>query len=232
MSVLCIIPARGGSKGVPRKNIKDLGGIPLIGYSIETALKVEFFKDVIVSTEDEEIKEISLKQGANVPFLRPEHLASDKAPTVDVIVDLVDRLEKEGQFFDAVCLLQPTFPFRDINEVQDAISKFNNQDLDSLISVRQVPDHYNPHWVFEDKDGCLKISTGEEQIITRRQELPKAFYRDGSLYIVKTSVLKDQHSLYGKKIGYYENNKSVNINIDTLRDWEKAENYLKEKHEF
>lgn len=229
MSILCVIPARGGSKGVPRKNIKDLGDKPLIGYTIETALQIEGFNDIIVSTEDEEIKDISIGLGARVPFLRPGFLASDKAPTVDVIVDLVDRLEKEGIYFDAVCLLQPTFPFRDLGEVKNAILKFKDEELDSLISVRKVPDHYNPHWVFEDKEGFLKISTGEEKIITRRQNLPQYFYRDGSLYIVKTSILKNQHSLYGEKIGYYENKNSININIDTLDDWEKAENYINEK---
>ena len=228
MKILAIIPARGGSKGVPRKNIKLLGDKPLIAYSIETALKSSLLNACMVSTEDIEIANIAKQCGGNIPFMRPIELAQDNTPSIDVVKDVLLKYEQQNQFFDAVLVLQATCPFRADNEIDDCIKKFIQQDSDSLISVKEVPVHFNPHWVFEENsDGNLKISTGETTIIPRRQDLPKSYVRDGSIYITKTRVIKEKNSLFGDTIAFRINTNLKHINIDTMSDWDEAETLLK-----
>jgi CMP-N,N'-diacetyllegionaminic acid synthase len=229
LKILAIIPARGGSKGVPRKNIKVLGNQPLIAYSIESAKQSKLISHVMVSTEDAEIAEVAKKYNCAVPFMRPLELSQDNTPTIEVVQHVIKAYEKQNEFFDAILILQATCPFRTENEIDESIEIFIKQNTDSLISVREVPDHYNPHWVFETyENGNLKIATGETKIIPRRQELPKAFVRDGSIYITKTSVIKEQNSLFGNSIAYRLNTNSKHINIDTTSDWEAAEKLIKE----
>ncbi|MEL6141983.1 MAG: acylneuraminate cytidylyltransferase family protein, partial [Bacteroidota bacterium] len=150
LNILALIPARGGSKGVPRKNIKQLGGKELLRYSIEFGLACDSLKHVVVSTEDEEIAEISRRAGAEVPFLRPVKLAADHSPTIDTVVHALDFFQDQGVYFDLVCLLQPTVPFRNPADLERALQTMVDRDGDSLISVRPVPHIYNPHWVYEE----------------------------------------------------------------------------------
>lgn len=223
MRVLAIIPARGGSKGVPGKNIKLLGGKPLIVYSIEQAIASNSFSKIIVSTDDEAIVKIVINYGVEVPFVRPAELADDTATSIAVVQHAIDFLESQNEFFDAVCLLQPTSPFREKSFINKAIAKFSTTDSDALVSVLPVPHEYNPHWVFEaDANGMLQIATGEKEIITRRQELPKAFFRDGAIYLTKTVFIK-KGTFYGEKLGYIESNPNLYVNIDTMEDWLEAE---------
>ncbi|MEM1123349.1 MAG: acylneuraminate cytidylyltransferase family protein [Bacteroidota bacterium] len=231
MRILGLIPARGGSKGVPRKNIKSLHGKPLIEYSIEAGLACPLIEELVVSTDDEEIANVALKAGAKVPFMRPKILASDAAPTIDTVIHALNFLEAEDTSFDAVCLLQPTVPFREKTDLKDAIENFITSQADSLISVRAVPHIYNPHWVYQEDTatGFLKLAVGEASVITRRQALPKAYHRDGSVYLTKTEVILAQKSLYGKKIVHHIMTASPNINIDTLEDWAMAEQYAKNR---
>jgi len=227
LKILGIIPARGGSKGVPRKNIKLLNGKPLIVYTIEEAKKSKL-TELIVSTDDVEIIDISKKNGATVPFKRPEFLGSDTTPTIDVIKHVLIEFEKAGISFDAICILQVTTPFRDFNLINECIDKFDKDKFDSVVSVREVPSHYNPHWVFElNEKGFLQISTGEKQLISRRQDLPKAYFRDGSVYITTVQNVLNNSSLYGEKIGFVVNDSQRYINIDTLDDWKQAVNICK-----
>ncbi|AZQ44701.1 acylneuraminate cytidylyltransferase family protein [Nonlabens ponticola] len=227
MKILAVIPARGGSKGIPRKNIKMLGSKPLIAYSIDVALESQLFDDIIVSTEDDEIAAVASEYGAKVPFLRRKELANDTAPTIDVLVDLLQNEMIARESYDAICLLQCTTPFRDLKEVSKAVEQFKNSNADSLVSVRKVPDHFNPHWTFERNiQGNLKIATGDKHLITRRQELPEAFYRDGSVYLTKVSVILEQKSLFGQSIAYVENKFELEVNLDTMKDWKVAENML------
>lgn len=226
MRILGLIPARGGSKGVPKKNIKLLGKIPLIEYTINSARDSTLLTEIVVSTDDEEIAIAAEISGYKPPFIRPAEIAQDASTSLEVVQHAIAFFESQNIFFDAVCLLQPTNPFREKGLIDLAIEKFIAAKADCLLSVLTIPEEFNPHWAFEENEnGLLKIATGEEQIIPRRQDLPLAFHRDGSIYITKTSVIKNG-SLYGKSIAYLESNPQFHVNIDTMKDWEKAERLL------
>lgn len=233
MKILAIIPARAGSKGVPGKNIKLLNGKPLLAYTAEIALQSKHLTEVMVSTEDEQIKDVAERLGIKVPFLRPLVLAQDKTPTIDVIIHVLEWYEKQNIFFEAVCLLQATSPLRTVEFLDKAIAKFIESDSDSLVSVQKVPHEYNPHWTFElNSEGNLKIATGETKIIPRRQDLPMAYHRDGSIYITKTKVLLEEHSLYGRSTAFIESDPDLYANIDTMEDWKNAEKMLRNKWKY
>ncbi|MEM9528161.1 MAG: acylneuraminate cytidylyltransferase family protein [Bacteroidota bacterium] len=223
MKILGLIPARGGSKGVPRKNIRLLGGVPLLEWTVREALATALFPRVMVSTESEEIAAIARNAGATVPFLRPDDLASDTAKSIDVVIHALAELERLGETYDAVCLLQPTTPFRSASLIQAAIKKFSSGNYTGLVSVVEVPTHYNPYWTFiPNSNGDLKLATGETKIISRRQDLPPAFIRDGAIYLTKTEVIKHKN-FFGDRLGYVSNHDQWQVNIDSLADWEKAE---------
>ncbi len=228
MKILGLIPARGGSKGIPNKNIKLLDGKPLLAYTTEIALQSSLLTKLIVSTDDEAISDTAKALGVDVPFLRPSELAQDDTATIDVILHALKWYESRQIFFDAVCLLQVTYPFRTLNILESAIKKFEEVDCDSLVSVQKVPHEYNPHWTFKvNTEGCLNIATGDSQIISRRQELPLSYHRDGAIYITSTKVLLEQHSLYGESISFIESPPELYINIDTMDDWVNAEQLIK-----
>jgi len=235
MRVLGIIPARGGSKGVPGKNIKLLDGKPLIWYTIQSARCSKVFSEIILSTENQEIAEIAMGMGLSVPSLRPKELADDSSKSIDVVLHCLNEQLNRGLTYDAVILLQPTSPFREERLIENALRIFGDRNADSLVTVRKVPDHFNPHWVFEsDEQKMLRISTGENEIISRRQDLPQSFYRDGQLYITSTEVILKNHSFFGQRLTYFDNEfEGAEINIDTMNDWYKAEEYiLKNKIEY
>jgi len=227
MKILGIIPARGGSKGIPGKNIKLLGGKPLLEFTVEAAKASKLLSRVILSSDDKEIIAVAKQLNLEVPFIRPSYLAQDNTPSIEVVKQALKFFEENGEKFDAVCLLQVTTPFREHELIDSAIGKFIKGNFDSLISVREVPAEYNPHWVFEEREGKLKISTGENEIISRRQELPKAYHRDGAIYIIRTSVILQNNSLYGKNIGFIDTTGSLFVNIDEPADWKSAEELLK-----
>jgi len=224
MKILGLIPARGGSKGIPNKNRKLLGGKPLLQYTIETALAATQLDRVIFSSEDEHLMQLATQMGVEAPFKRPMALSKDTSGSLEVVQHALNSLAQE---YDAVCLLQVTTPFRAKGLVDAAIKKFKTSGCDSLITVQKVPHHYNPHWVFEAVDGTLKIATGDATIIKRRQELPNTYIRDGAIYITKTKVLLKQNSFFGETISYLESDASSHINIDTMEDWERAEEIIK-----
>jgi len=224
MKILGIIPARGGSKGVPRKNIKLLHGKPLIAYTSEIALQSKLLDKVIISTNDQEILSVAKELGIETPFKRPEELSLDNSKSIDVVLHALNFYKEKGIHYDIICLLQPTNPFRSLNFLNESIEKFINSNCDTLFSALEIPHQYNPHWTFKKNDkGYLEISTGEKEIISRRQDLPKSYYRDGSIYITKTEIILNRKSFYGDKISYIDASNEININIDTLEDWKKAE---------
>jgi CMP-N,N'-diacetyllegionaminic acid synthase len=229
LRILGIIPARGGSKGIPRKNIKLLGGKPVIQYTIESAKKSQFLTDIFVSTDDSGIAKVVESIGVKVPFLRPSNLALDHSPSIDFIIHALDEFDKIGKQYDAICLLQPTSPFRELGFIDKCIDKFKKNKADSLISVLQVPHQFNPHWIFEETElGSLMISTGENQIIPRRQELPKAYYRDGSVYLTKVEIIRNERKLLFGNIQFVESNELYYCNLDTMEDWNLAEQLVSE----
>lgn len=228
MKILGIIPARGGSKGVPRKNIKTLGSKPLLQYTSEVALESDKLDLVVLSSDDDEIIDIGKRLGLTIPCKRPQELAEDNSSSLSVIKHVLNFYLDKNIHFDAICLLQVTSPFRSKEFLDKAIETFINNKSDSLVSVLEVPHEYNPHWTFkENEQGLLNISTGDKNIISRRQDLPKSYHRDGSIYITKTSVILDENSLYGSSISYVVSPKEYYVNIDTVKDWEKAESLLK-----
>jgi CMP-N,N'-diacetyllegionaminic acid synthase len=223
MRVLGIVPARGGSKGIPGKNVRLLGGKPLLVHTAEAALAARRLSRVVLTTDDEKIAEVGRGCGLEVPFLRPAELARDNTPTLPVLQHAVAELEKTGDRFDAVCLLQPTSPFRRAGDIDGCIELLETEGLDTVVSVLPVPPEHNPHWVyFRDGDGLLRLATGEDQPIPRRQELPPAFHRDGSVYVTRRHVLMEGNSLYGKRLGGFLAD-SRSVNLDTPADWERAE---------
>lgn len=232
MRILGLIPARKGSKGIPGKNIRMLGHQPLIAYSIKDGSASNLLTKTVISTDGMEIAEVSRNYGGEVPFIRPKELAKDNTPSIDVVLHAIEFFEQKGEPFDAVCLLQPTSPFRPKGFVDDCIRKFLETGADCLISVLEVPHEYNPHWTFKmDFQGSLSIATGDENLIARRQELPKAYHRDGSIYISKVSLIKERRILVGGKTVGVLSNKSYYANLDTPKDWDKAEITYKELFE-
>lgn len=227
MRVLGVIPARGGSKSVPRKNIRELCGKPLLQYTAEAALASKSLTRVILSTDDLEIAEVGLKCGLEVPFMRPAELAEDDTPTLPVIKHAVDYLEGIGDLYDFICLLQPTNPLRKSAHIDACTQLIQETKATSVVSVLKLPAKYNPHWVyFRDQHGYLTLSTGEVTPIPRRQELPPAYYREGSVYVCRRDTLINGDTLYGSRVIGYVMDETESINIDTDEDWRKAERML------
>ncbi len=217
MKILGIIPARGGSKGIPRKNIKLLNGKPLIAYTIEAALASNLDR-VIVSTDCEEIAGISKEYGAEV-MMRLSHLAEDKTPTLPVLQDVVSRLEEK---FDAVMTLQPTSPLRTSKHINEAIELFkSDKKANSLVSVVEVPHNYMPEKLMS-FDG--KYLTGNREV-KRRQEISTMYARNGAaIYITKTEKLGEY--IFGGKILPYFMSKINSFDIDDIKDWEIVERLI------
>ncbi|MEL7161662.1 MAG: acylneuraminate cytidylyltransferase family protein [Bacteroidota bacterium] len=223
MKILGLIPARGGSKGVPRKNIRLLGNRPLLAWTVTAAREASSLDRLIVSTDDAEIARVAEAAGAEVPFLRPAALADDGAKSIDVVLHALEVLPES---YDAVCLLQPTTPFRSVNLLRKALNTFRTGNYSGLITVSRVPAHYHPNWAFVDGgDGHLTPAQGVGSVIPRRQELPPAFIRDGAVYLTRTETLR-AGSFFGDHLGYVENTDPRQVNIDTLEDWQRAEQLL------
>lgn len=228
MKILGIITARGGSKGVPRKNIRVLGGKPLIAHTIDAAHASGVFDRVILSTDDDEIAGVGKQYGVEVPFMRPPELAQDTTPTLPVLVHAVAWLrDTENYLPDAVAILQPTSPLRRPEDLKGAHELFVASGADSVVSMKEVPGHYSPHWQFRrDGDGRITIFTGEpfEHIIKRRQELPITYTRNGAIYLFKTSLLFEPvPSFYGRDVRAFIMDEASSVNIDSESDFLLAE---------
>jgi CMP-N,N'-diacetyllegionaminic acid synthase len=222
-----IVTARGGSKGVPRKNIRSLGGKPLLAWTAEAARGAKRLTRTILTTDDAEIAEVGRQLGLDVPFMRPQELALDTTPTLPVMQHAVAALEATGDRYDTVVLLQPTSPLRTSKLIDDCIDLFEREQADSVVTVLPVPSEYNPHWVYFQRDGGeLHIATGETSPIGRRQDLPMALHREGSVFVVRRDVLMEQNSLYGERMLGQLVDASSTIDIDTVEDWERAEALL------
>lgn len=225
--ILAIIPARGGSKGVPRKNVRELNGKPLIGYTIEAAKKSNKVSRVVVTTEDIEIATVSREYKAEVPYLRPDELSQDNSPTMECVLHMLNYLEKtEGYVPDYVLLLQCTSPLRNHNHINEAIDKLLNSDYDSIVSVCEA--EVNPYWANIFEGDKLKYFIEEGRKITRRQELPNVYRMNGAIYLIKTEVLKKQKTFEPEEVMGYIMDSYSSVDIDTEMDFKIAEAIIKE----
>ena len=227
MRYLVVIPARGGSKGIPRKNIKPFDGKPLIYYTIDTARAVCDDEDICVSTDDAEIISVVEEYGLKVPFVRPAELATDTAGTYEVLLHALDFYEKKGNHYDALVLLQNTSPFRTAEHLKEAL-KLYTPDVDMVVSVKECA--ANPYYcVFEENgEGFLHVSKGDGTIY-RRQDAPRVYEYNGAIYIINPESLKKQHMHQFKKRVKYVMDEMSSFDLDTMTDWKIAEMIKKEK---
>ncbi|MBW3596636.1 MAG: acylneuraminate cytidylyltransferase family protein [Planctomycetes bacterium] len=223
--ILGLIPARSGSKGVPNKNIRLLGGQPLLHYACQCGLESHHITRTIVSTDCPEIARVARSAGAETPFLRPKDLARDDSPTLDLVRHALDWLEQhEGESPEIVVLLQPTAPLRRAEHVDEALEKLLAADADSVVSVRAVESHFHPRWQFTIEGGELHVYTGEPlvELVPRRQLLSPTYVRNGAIYAFRPRSLEATGSIYGRRCLAYEMSAELSLNIDTLDDWREA----------
>jgi N-acylneuraminate cytidylyltransferase/CMP-N,N'-diacetyllegionaminic acid synthase len=226
---IAIIPARGGSKGIPRKNIKKLGGKPLIAYTIETAIKTKCIDRTIVSTDDPEIAEIAKNYGVEVPFLRPSYLAEDDVPVLPVVQHSVKELEKENYKPDIVVVLQPTSPFRKSEDIERAVDKLIETNADCVVTLSEVEQHpYRMRRLVGDKPIPL-FEVDEKVLYAQRQDFPKIYMMNGAIYACKKEPMMKQTVFYGQDIRAIVIEKISAWDIDTIIDFQIAELIVKER---
>lgn len=220
MTSICIITARGGSKRIPRKNIKDFCGKPIIAYSIEAALASGVFDTVIVSTDDDEIAEVSRRHGAEVPFMRSEATSNDYATTADVLCEVLDEYQKRGVSFDSICCLYPTAPFVRASELRKAASMLDDW-VSSVIPVTSFD--FPPLRGFKiDKDGSVEYAF-PEYAQARSQDLPEMVHDCGRFYFANTEAFRRSGSFITERVRALRIPSKFVQDIDTPEDWEIAE---------
>ncbi len=217
MKILAIIPARGGSKGVPKKNIKNLGDKPLIAWSIDAAKKSNLIDKIMVSSDSEEILSVAKNFGAETPFIRPAYLASDTASSKDVLIHAIDFYKEKNSHFDYIVLLQPTSPFRKEGDIDKAIKKAIDTNADMVVSVKETS--ANPYYVLfeENENGFLEKS--KKATFTRRQDCPDVYEYNGSIYIIKVSALIEKDSLSFAHTVKFLMDEMHSVDIDTPIDF-------------
>lgn len=219
--VLGIIPARGGSKGVLRKNIRDLAGKPLIGYSIESAKCSQYLTDFVVSTDDQEIAEVAHSFEADV-LIRPANLAEDKTPMLPVLQYTLEQMEqKNGVQYDFIVILQPTAPMREAQDIDDAIVKITESGDDSLVSLYKVEDCHPSRMYTLEEDKMRKVMPEPEGAL--RQALPDVFHRNGCVYISSRDLIVNQGTIISDSCYPYIMSAERSVNIDTELDLAFAE---------
>lgn len=226
MNTLFLITARGGSKGVPGKNIKPLNGKPLICYSIDVARKFVADNFICVSTDDKAIIEVVENYGLKVPFVRPDELSGDTSSSYDVILHAINFYKKKDIEFQRIVLFQPTSPFRLVQHVKEAMEKYSD-DVDAVLSVKLT--HSNPYQLMyvQNKEGYIEKLMGASHY-ERRQDLPSVYELNGAIYVLNTnSIIRNKISEF-KKIKHYEMPELNSVDIDTPLDWAWAE-FLTEK---
>lgn len=223
-NILVVIPARGGSKGLPGKNIKELCGKPLIGYTIDIARAITTDDNICVSTDDIHIKKVVEKYGLQVPFIRPAELATDTSTTNDVLLHAVDYYEKVGKTYDIVLLLQPTSPLRKIEEVKEAIDLYQD-DIDMVVSVTKS--HAPAVLCKENTTGYVELVFNKKAI--GRQSLPTLYEFNGAIYVINIDSLKTKGlGCFNKRIKY-EMPKESSIDIDDIYDFYFVESIIQNK---
>lgn len=220
MKALAIITARGGSKRIPRKNIKPFLGRPIMEYSVEAALESGVFEEVMVSTEDEEIATVGKRAGAKVPFYRSEETSNDFATTADVILEVLEKYKEMGKEFDYVCCIYPTAPFVDGDAIKTAMETLEVKGADTVMPV--VRFSFPPQRCVTLKEDCL-VAKWPEYMLSRSQDLEPLYHDCGQFYCLKVeSFLKQKKIIMDKTMPYFQ--EEINVqDIDTMQDWELAE---------
>ncbi len=226
--ILAIIPARGGSKGIPRKNVKPLCGKPMINYTIEAAKECRYIDKVIVSTDDEEIADISMRAGAIVPFNRPEELATDDAKTIDVVLHAIEFYEQKAEHYDIIMVLQPTSPLRTSEDIKRAVEYFIRKGGKSLVSVSEVTEHPILMRQFGEKNKLVNLL--DESSTVKRQDMKRYYRVNGAIYINSVNDLNENTSLNDNEMGYVLP-KDHSVDIDEPEDVVLAEYYLSQECE-
>lgn len=223
MKILYLIPARGGSKGIPHKNIKLLDGKPLIQYSIDVARQLAEDDDICVSTDDIEIKTVAENLGLEVPFLRPDYLASDTAGTSDVIVHALNFYSNQGTNYDVVVLLQPTSPLRTVQNIKDCLALYDDT-LDMVTTVKESS--VSAVLCRENQNGFLEQVIGENNV--RRQDAAKLYEYNGAVYVINSDAIKEKGLGGFTKIKKCVMDEKSSVDIDTMLDWKFVEVLVKE----
>jgi CMP-N-acetylneuraminic acid synthetase len=199
----------------------------LLWYTARAAQGARHLARVVLSTDDAEVAAIGRTCGLDVPFLRPATLALDDTPMLPVVQHALHMLEHQDGPYDAICLLQPTNPLREAGDIDACIELLASSDADSVVTTLPVPLQYNPHWVyFLAPDGSLRLSTGAVAPVSRRQALPPAVHRDGSVYVTRRAALVEAGSLYGARVLGHAMDPARSVSIDTPEDWALAERLL------
>ena len=232
MKILGIITARGGSKGIPGKNLKPLGGRPLLAYTVDAARECGALDRVILSTEDPVIADAARALGCEVPFMRPAELSRDETPHLPVIQHAAEWMrEHAGYQPDAVMILQPTSPLRSADDITAAARLLESTGADSVVSVSEVSAHAHPMRMLrvDARGEAVLFASGEpvRRRINRRQDLPQAWVMNGAIYACRTGVLFDaEPSLYGDRVAAYAMPAERSVSIDDFEDWAAAERTL------
>jgi CMP-N,N'-diacetyllegionaminic acid synthase len=227
MNIIAIIPARGGSKGIPQKNIIDLGGLPLLAWSIRVARAAKVLDEVYVSTDDDEIAKIAKEYGARVPFLRPKELATDKATTVDAISHFILKLKMENNCPDIVVLLQPTQPFRSVETIIKAIEAYKLTGS-GVVSVSRVAEHPVLMRYFDKSTSVLTRLLGNVNSTVRRQDFSDVYRVNGAVYVNSVEDYLQKKSLNDNPIGVITT-ELEGVDIDTLDDLDYARFLIQHK---
>ena len=227
--ILCIIPARSGSKGIPGKNIKPLCGKPLIAYSIEQALQINLIDRIIVSTDDEKIAETSTRFGAEVPFIRPQHLATDEASTLDVLLHTIEWCKnKEAHSFDIILLLHANAPLRNIEDIRKCIGILVDQKADNVFSVS--PARNNPYYNMIELNGKEQVALTKEGHFSSRQSAPLVYDMNSSIYTWWTDILVEKQTLFLPKTKIHIMPRERSVDIDEPIDFRFAEVLMEERN--
>lgn len=223
-----LITARGGSKGIPHKNIYFLNGKPLIAYTIDAALKSKYVDRLIVSTDDEKIAEVAKRFGAEIPFVRPNNLSGDTSSSASVIEHAIKYFENEKQIPDLIVLLQPTSPLREVDDIDEALEKFVNSHAESLVSV--CKSDQSPYWFKKINDnGFITDLLPQPSTYIRRQDTPDLYILNGAIYILDTKSFLSSKIILGEKALPYIMPYERSVDIDNMLDLEFAEFLLKRK---
>jgi len=228
MRILGLIPARGGSEGLPKKNIRILAGKPLIQHAYECAVASQALDRVVLSTEATEIADVAKGFGLEVPFVRPPELAGRESAMIDVAIHALGAMEEMDYIADALCILQPTSPLRRPEHIRQAVRLLG--DNDSVCSLAELPKAQCPHYLMKTApNGYATFFMPDGERYTRRQDVPEAYKRDGTIYLTRTEIILKQRTLYGQRCVPMIMPPNESLSIDSLNDWKDAELRLRSK---